>query len=86
MPIEPSILTEGEKKNALNAVNLIKKKKDVSSKVITCADGRKLSTSLPFDTKILSPTVALEGLFVTLMIDVYEKRDVATFDVLGAFL
>ena len=33
-----------------------------------------------------SPTVSLEGLFTTLVIDAYERRDVATFDIPGAYL
>ena len=33
-----------------------------------------------------SPIVCLEGLFTTLVIDAYEGREVATFDVLGEYL
>ena len=33
-----------------------------------------------------SPTVSLKGLFVTLVIDAFERRDVATFDINGAYL
>ena len=33
-----------------------------------------------------SPTLFLEGLFTTLVIDAYKGREVATFDVPGAYL
>ena len=35
---------------------------------------------------VTSPTIALESLFTTLLVDAYEEREVATFDVLGAYL
>ena len=38
------------------------------------------------DESAYSPTVSLEGLFVTLVIDAYENRDVTTFDIPGAYL
>ena len=34
----------------------------------------------------MPPTVALQSLISTLVIDVYEQRDVATFDIPGAYL
>ena len=37
------------------------------------------------DESAYSPTVSLEGLVVTLVIDAYENRDVATFDIPGAY-
>ena len=33
-----------------------------------------------------SPTLLIEGLFTTLVIDAYEVRGVATFDIPGAYL
>ena len=38
------------------------------------------------DTDVSSPTISLEALFTTLLIDAKENRDVATFDVAGVFL
>ena len=38
-----------------------------------------------FET-VSSPTLSLDGLIGSLLVDVHEKRDVATCDVPGAFL
>ena len=50
-----------------------------------CADGRKQRV---FITKEESsaPTISTEALFFTCIIDVLEKRDVATTDFPGAFM
>ena len=37
------------------------------------------------DESASSPTVCLEGLFVTLVIEAYENRDVTTFDIPGEY-
>ena len=49
-------------------------------------DGRKQRFFLSDDVKVSSPTVSLEGLFATLLVDSYEDQNIATFDVTGAFL
>ena len=36
--------------------------------------------------EVASPTTALESLLITLLIDALEERDVATADVIGAYL
>ena len=38
------------------------------------------------DESVASLTVSLESLFKTLVIDAYEERDIATFDIPGAYL
>ena len=38
------------------------------------------------DESVAFPTVSLEPLFTTLVIDVYEERNIATFDIPGAYL
>ena len=38
------------------------------------------------ETDVSFLTISLEALFTTLLIDAKENRDVATFDVTGAFL
>ena len=85
-PVNPSTLTSTERKRALNAVTLIKQKRDGSLKGRACADGRKQRKYLSEDTKLSSPTVSVEGLFTTLLIDAYEGRHIATFDVTVSFL
>ena len=34
----------------------------------------------------MSPTVSVESLFITFVVDAYEGRDIATFDIPGAYL
>ena len=75
-----------EKKRALEAVNLIKKKRCGKLKGRTCADGSKQKRYLKHGETISSPTVSLEAIVGTLLIDANEKRDVAIFDVPGAYL
>ena len=84
--IDPDTLSLLQKKMALNAINLIKEKRDGTIKGRTCADGSKQRQYLREDESVSSPTVSLEGLFATLVIDAYEGRDVATFDIPGAYL
>ena len=79
-------LSVQEKKEALEAVNLIKEKRDGKIKGRICANGKKQRQYLKYDENVYSATCATESLMTTLIIDALEKRDVATFDVPGAFL
>jgi hypothetical protein len=85
-PVDPGTLTKQEKIRALNTVTLIKQKRDGSIKGRACADGRKQRKFLSDDVKLSSPTVSLEGLFATLLVDAYEDQHISTFNVTGAFL
>ena len=49
-------------------------------------DGRKQRNFLSNNVKVSSPTVSLEGIFATLLVDAYEERHIATFDVTGEFV
>ena len=82
--INPYVLSGSDKEKALDAVNLIKNKRDGTIKGITCANGNKQIKYLSKGEIIASPTVLLETLFTTLLIDTYEERDVTSFDVPGA--
>ena len=84
--INPNTLTREEKRRALEAVNLIKKKRCGKIKGRTCANGSKQKRYLKHGETISSPTVSLEAIVGTLLIDAKEGRDVAIFDVPGAFL
>jgi len=84
--INPSKITNDEKRRALEAVNLIKKKRCGKIKGRTCADGSKQKRFLKHGESISSPTVSLEAIVGTLLIDVHKDRDVAIFDVPGAYL
>jgi hypothetical protein len=79
-------LTIEEKKRALEAVNLIKEKRSGVIKGRTCANGSKQKRYLKRGETISSPTVSVEALMGTLAIDIKEGRDVAIFDVPGAYL
>ena len=69
----------------MRVVNLIKHKRDGTIKGRTCADGRK-QRDLYDKSQTTSPTVSSDALFLTIMIDAKEGRDVATADVAGAYL
>ena len=84
--VDPDILIADDKAKALNAVNLIKQKRDGTIKVITCADGSNQKIYLGKDEIVASPTVSLESLFTTLVIYVYKERGIATFYITGAYL
>ena len=85
-PTDASTLTDTEKKKALRAVNLIKEKWNGDIKGRSCVDGSTQRRYLKQDESMSSPTASLESLLITLLIDAYEERDVATFDVPGAYL
>ena len=82
--VDASTLTRQEKKKAMPAVNLIKEKWDGQIKGRTCADGSRQRRYLKQDESVASPTASLESLIMSLLIDTYEERDVATYDVPGA--
>ena len=67
-------------------MNLIKKKRCGKIKGRTCANGSKQKRYLKHGESISSPTVSLEAIIGTLLIDAHEGRDVAIFDVPGAYL
>ena len=72
-PINPDILSLAQKKQALNAINLIKKKWDGTLKGRTCADGSRQRQYLRPDESVSSPTMSLEAFIVSLVMDAYEK-------------
>ena len=84
--IEYDTLTKQEKIEALEAVNLIKEKRDGNLKGRSCANGANQRRFLNTDEDILSPTVSNEVFITTSIIDTKEYRDVATADVPGAYL
>ena len=63
--IDPSTLTYTDKERALNAVNLVREKRDGMIKGQTYADGSKQWRYLAPDNSEASPTVSLEVLFIT---------------------
>ncbi len=83
--VDPKTLSRQQKRAAIRALNLINKKRNGIIKARTVADGR--SQRLLYDkSETSSPTVATDALMLTIIIDAYERRDVGTADVVGAFL
>ncbi len=75
-------LTIEDKKGALPYLMFLKKKRNGTIKGRGCADGRKqrLYTSKE-DTS--SPTVSIESVFLTSVIEAHEHRDIGTVDLPG---
>jgi hypothetical protein len=85
--LNPMIATEftsEQKRAALRAVNLIKEKRCGKLKRRTCADGRP-QQGLYDKQQTASLTVSTDALMISLMIDSFERRDVATADIAGAY-
>jgi len=78
-------MTKEERCKALKYLMYLKEKRDGKIKGRGCADGRpqRLYTN---KNETSSPTASLTGIMLTCMIDAFERRDVATVDIPGAFL
>ena len=81
----PNTLTRKQKRKALKYLMFLKEKRNGTIKGRGCADGRKQRL---YKTKAetSSPTVSIESLILSCLIDALEKRDVATCDIPGAFM
>jgi hypothetical protein len=78
-------LTRDEKRVALQYLMFLKKKRNGRIKARGCADGRKqrLHTN---KEDASSPTIAIEAVMLSCVIDALERRDVAILDIPGAFM
>jgi hypothetical protein len=76
-------LTKAQKKGALRAIRMIKEKRCGRIKGRTVAD-RSVQRDLYSKEETSSPTVSTDALMLSIMIDAWEHRDVATADVAGA--
>jgi hypothetical protein len=84
--LDPSKLTRTQKKAAsLWAINLIKEKRNGKIKGCTCADGC-LQRNLYSKLQTATPTVSTDALMLSIIIEAFEARDMATADVAGAYL
>ena len=72
-----------EKKEALSLISMIKEKRDGKLKARACADGRKQRRYISKE-EVSPPTIRLEILILSLIIDTKEGRYVATYDIVGA--
>ena len=85
VPENPDMITTRQHRKLLRAVNLIKEKRFGKIKGRTCADGSTQMGYIPRENAS-TPTISLEALMETLVIDAYEGQYVAIFDVPGAHL
>ena len=85
-PIDPDTLYFEEKSKALEAVNLIKQKRCGKIKGRTYADISYKKMYLNEGESVSFPTVYLDELLCTLIIDAHEGHKLATFDVPGVYL
>ena len=77
--------TREEKRQALRYLMYLKKKNCGRIKGRGCADGRRQRETTP-KSSATSPTVSIEAVFMTAMIDASEGRDIAVVDIPGAYL
>ena len=80
--LNPASLTRAQRKASLGALNLVKEKINGKLKRQTCADGRPQYDK----SQTASPTVSNDALMLSIIIEAFEGRDVATADVAGAYL
>ena len=78
-------LTREDKKKALQYLMFLKEKRSGRIKGRGCADGRK-QRLYKSKEETSSPTISLEALFLTCLIDAKEGRKVVTLDIPGAFM
>jgi hypothetical protein len=80
-----SELTHAQKRGVLQAISVLKEKRCGRIKGRTVADGRP---QRPIYTKeeTSSPTVSNDALMLSILVDAWERGNVATADVTGAYL
>jgi Reverse transcriptase (RNA-dependent DNA polymerase)/Zinc knuckle len=84
-PKDAMTMSREEKKASLEYLMFLKKKRNGTIKGRGCADGRK-QRAYTAKEDASSPTVAIESLLLSCVIDAMEHRDVATVDIPGAFM
>lgn len=78
-------LTRAQKQEALAYLMFLKRKRCGRIKGRGCADGRK-QRAYTAREDAASPTVSTEAIFLTAVVDAYERRHVAIIDLPGAFM
>jgi hypothetical protein len=74
-----------ERAKALALLMFLKKKRDKTVEACLCADGQKQRGDWTKQESTL-PTVVTELVFITAIVDAHKGRDVACFNIPGAFL
>ena len=83
-PLVASKLTSEEKKNAVPSLMFLTEKQYGKIKARKCADGRKQREYIN-KQDAASPTISLDSIFITGVIETHENRDVVVIDLPGAF-
>ena len=78
-------LSEEERRKALHYLMFLKEKRCGKIKGRGCANGKPQRSYIDKDDAA-SPTVSIEAVFLSLLIDANENRDVAVIDIPGAFM
>ena len=78
-------LTKEQLSKATRIITVIKEKRSGILKGRSCVDGRPQRAYISKE-EAASPTTSLDSLLITLLIDAWEERDVATADVVEAYL
>lgn len=76
LKIDPTLLPRKEKDEDLRAVKLIKYKRDGTIEGRTCINGKPQRKCIPKE-EASSPSMGLESLIITLIIDAQEEREIA---------
>ena len=84
-PMPPALIKPEEKKGALHYIMFLKEKRCGTIKGRGCANGKPQRLYISKDDAT-SPTVTIEAIFLSLMIDAKERRHVAVIDIPGAFM
>ena len=84
-PCDATALSHNEKHSALKYLMFLKEKRCGKVKGRGCADGRK-QRLYKSKEETSSPTIQVESLFLSSMIDAKEDRKVITCDIPGAFM
>ena len=85
-PIAARSLTTIEKEQALEAVNLMKEKRNGDQKGRTFGNGAQQRRFMKEDEDILLPMASLDGIISTVVIGAHENRDIPIANVNGAYL
>ena len=84
-PIKANRLIYKQKKQALQALLLIKEKRDRTIKGRTVANGAQ-QRAYKSKIELISLTVHSDIFILSAITDVFKKRDIATADIKGAYL
>ena len=84
-PINRKDLSPAQKREALGYLMFLKKKRCGTIKGRGCVDGRKQWAYITKEEST-SPTISMEAVFLTAVIDTWENCKVVVLDVLGAFM